>query len=407
MGPTVGVFEKLALALGLGLLIGLQRERAQKSLAGIRTFPLITVFGAVCALLGLWVVVAGLASVAALVVAGYVAETRRGAEQRGLTTEVSALLMFGVGAYLMLGETEIGVAVGGAVVLLLHWKGAMHGFVQRIGENDVTAIMRFALITLVILPVLPDETFGPYDVLNPKEIWLMVVLIVGINLGGYAGYRVLGSRGGAVVAGLLGGFISSTATTVSQARGGGAPALASLVILLASTVVFVRVLIEIAVAAPAHFAEIAPPVALVGAAFVAASVVVWVRVRSRPAEAPPPGNPAELKPALFFGAAYAVVLVATAAANEHFQAQGLYVVALVSGLTDMDAITLSTSRLSQAGRLAAGTAWRVILVAMLSNLVFKAAVVGVLGPRPLLLRILLLFGAAGGVTATALFALWP
>jgi uncharacterized membrane protein (DUF4010 family) len=402
----LGIFEKLGLALGLGLLIGLQRERAQEPLAGIRTFPLITLLGAVCALLGGWAVVAGLLGVAALAVAGHIVESRHGAEHRGLTTEVAVILMYGVGAYLVLGDTAVAVAVGGVAALLLHWKRPLHTFVQRIGENDVTAIMRFALITLVILQVLPNRTYDPYDVLNPHQIWLMVVLIVGINLGGYAAYRILGSRGGAVVAGTLGGFISSTATTVSQARAGGAPELAALVILLASTVVFGRVLIEVAVAAPDHFVRIAPPIAIVALAFVAASVLVWVRVRSRPAEAPPPGNPAELKPALVFGAAYAVVLVAAAAANEHFGGRGLYVVAVLSGLTDMDAITLSTSRLAHEGKLAADTAWRVILVAVLSNLVFKGAVVGVLGSRALLLRIALLFGLAGFVSIALLFALW-
>lgn len=403
----MGVFEKLGLALGLGLVVGLQRERAQEPLAGIRTFPLITVLGAVCALLGGWAVPAGFLSVAALAVAGHVVEGRGGAGRRGITTEVAVLIMYGVGAYLMLRDVEVAVLVAGVVVLLLHWKGAMHGFAQRIGEGDVTAIMRFTLITLVILPVLPNRTYDPYDVLNPRQIWLMVVLIVGINLGGYAAYRVLGSRGGAVVAGTLGGFISSTATTVTQARSKGSPDLAALVVQFASTVVFARVLIEVAVAAPAHFARIAAPISIEAAAFVAASLLLWRRARSTPSEAPPPSNPAELKPALLFAGAYALVLVAAAAANQHFGGRGLYVVALLSGLTDMDAITLSTSRLAQDGRLAADTAWRVILVAMLANLVFKGTVVGILGPRPLLRRIALLFGIAGFASTALLFALWP
>jgi uncharacterized membrane protein (DUF4010 family) len=331
---------------------------------------------------------------------------RAGEERPGLTTDVAALLMFGVGAYLVLGQTPVAVAVGGVVALLLHWKGAMHGFAQRIGEKDVTAIMRFVLITLVILQVLPDRTYDPYHVVNPYQIWLMVVLIVGINLLGYAAYRVLGSRGGAVVAGTLGGFISSTATTVSQAREKTAPDLGALVIQLASTVVFARVLIEVAVATPDHFTRIAPPIAIVGAVFVAASLLLCLRVRTRETRAPEPTNPAELKPALLFGAAYAVVLLAAAAAKEHLGTQGLYAVAVLSGLTDMDAITLSTSRLAQDGRLGPDSAWRVILVAMLANLVFKGAVVGVLGSRRLLLRVALLFGIAGLATSTALFVLW-
>lgn len=400
-------FQKLGIALGLGLLVGLQRERTAKPLAGIRTFPLITVLGAVCALLGGWAVAAGLLGVAAIVAAGHVAGQREGDEPRGLTTHIAALLMYGVGAYLVLGTTAVAVAVGGAVVLLLHWKDAMHGFARRIGETDVTAIMRFVLVTLVILQVLPDKTYDPYHVLNPHQIWLMVALIVGINLGAYAAYRLLGTRGGAVVAGTLGGFISSTATTVSEARGGAPPEIASLVIHLASTLVFGRVLIEVAVACPDHFSRIAPPIALVGAAFVATSVVLLLRARRQEATAPPPTNPAELKPALLFGAAYAVVLFAAAAAKELVGNRGLYVVAVLSGLTDMDAITLSTSRLAQDGRLAGGTAWRVILVAMLSNLVFKSAVVGVLGPRRLLRNILLLFGIAGFASIALVFVLWP
>jgi uncharacterized membrane protein (DUF4010 family) len=402
----VETFEKLGIALGLGLLVGLTRERAQKPLAGIRTFPLITVLGAVCALLGLWVVAAGLLGVAALVVAGHMAGQREGEKPRGITTDVAALLMYGVGAYLVLGPTAVAVAVGGAVALLLHWKGAMHGFAHRIGEADVTAIMRFVLVTLVILQVLPDRTYDPYHVLNPHQIWLMVVLIVGINLGAYAAYRLLGTRGGAVVAGTLGGFISSTATTVGQARGGGPPGIAALVIHIASTLVFGRVLIEVAVASPDRFGRIAPPIAIVGAVFLATSLGLLLRSRRHEATAPPPTNPAELKPALFFAAAYAVVLFAAAAAEERLGDQGLYAIAVLSGLTDMDAITLSTSRLAQEGRLADETAWRVILVAMLSNLVFKGAVVGFLGSRGLLLRVLLLFGL--GVAASVLvLALWP
>jgi uncharacterized membrane protein (DUF4010 family) len=234
----------------------------------------------------------------------------------------------------------------------------------------------------------------------------MVALIVGINLGAYAAYRLLGSRGGALVAGTLGGFISSTATTVSQARGQGSPDLAALVIQLASTLVFARVLLEVAVASPDHFTAIAPPIAIVGAAFVAAAVVLWLRVRTRDAEAPPPATPAELKPALLFGAAYAIVLLAAAAAKEHLGNRGLYVVAVLSGLTDMDAITLSTSQLANQGRLDTHTGWRLILVASMANLAFKAGMVAVLGSRELLKHVIVLFGAALAAGA-AILLFWP
>jgi hypothetical protein len=175
------VAEKLAIALGLGLLVGLQRERAQSPLAGIRTFALITVLGAVCTLLGLtfggWIVALGMIAVAAMLVVGNLARGKAEEVEPGVTTEMAALLMYGVGAYVVVGHTAVAIAVGGAAALLLHWKAPLHEFVARIGETDVKAIMRFVLVELVIYPVLPDEAYGPYRVLNPQQIWLMVVLI--------------------------------------------------------------------------------------------------------------------------------------------------------------------------------------------------------------------------------------
>lgn len=187
------ILLKLGTALALGLLVGLQRERSDSRVAGVRTFPLITLLGAIAALasavLGTWLVAAGMFALAAMLVVSNVAKLRHGLNDPGTTTEIAALLMYGVGAYLMIGHTSVAVLVGGAVVLLLHLKQPMHRFIKAMGERDVTAIMQFALITCVILPILPDQTFGPYDVLNPRKIWWMVVLIVAISLGGYVARR--------------------------------------------------------------------------------------------------------------------------------------------------------------------------------------------------------------------------
>jgi uncharacterized membrane protein (DUF4010 family) len=192
---------KLGIALAIGLLVGLQRERAASQVAGVRTFPLITLFGAVTALaattLGAWVVSAGMLALAAMLVVANVAKMRRDDIDPGLTTEVAALLMYAVGAYLVAGRTAAAVVVGGAVVLLLHLKQPLHRFVRAMGDRDVTAIMQFALITFVILPVLPDKSYGPFGVLNPHRIWWMVVLIVVISLGGYVAYKLLGVLAGA------------------------------------------------------------------------------------------------------------------------------------------------------------------------------------------------------------------
>jgi uncharacterized membrane protein (DUF4010 family) len=408
------VFEMVALALGLGLLVGLQRERVQSRLAGIRTFALVTVLGAVSALLGLefggWIVALGVLAVAALLVAGNLAQPPSKEADPGLTTEVAALLMYSVGAYLMVGHTAVAIALGGGTALLLHWKAPMHEFVTRIGETDLTAIMQFALIALVIWPVLPDQAFGPYRVLNPHQIWFMVVLIVGISLGGYVAYKWFGPQAGTVLGGILGGLISSTATTVSYARRAPDPSpsirLVALVLMIASTVASVRVLLEIAVVAPGTFPHLAPPLAVLSCWMALLSAAMYVLARGEELELPPQGNPAELKTALIFGVLYALVMVGVAAAKDALGETGLYGVAVLSGLHDLDAITLSTAQLVDQHQIEPGTGWRLILAASLSNLVFKGGLVAVLSHRRLLGWMALLFGAALAGGLLVLF-LWP
>jgi len=326
------------------------------------------------------------------------------------------LLMYAVGAYLVEGEMAAAIAVTGAATLLLHLKQPMHRTIAALGEGDMTAIMQFALITLVILPVLPNRSFGPYDVLNPREVWLMVVLIVSINLAGYVAYKLLGARSGALLGAVLGGMVSSTATTVSYARrsraaksdrSAPAAALAAFVIVVASTIAFVRVLVEVAVVAPSQLRAVAVPLGAMLGWMLVLSAAAWRFGRSNaPAQVPASGNPAELKPALIFGALYALVILAVAFAKDRFGDAGLYPVALISGLTDVDAITLSTANLAAQGKLEAATTWRLILVAALANLAFKGACALVLGSAALRRPILLLLGLAlaGGV---AILLLWP
>lgn len=407
-------FQKVGIALGLGLLVGMQRERAKSRLAGIRTFALLTVLGAVSGLLaqhlGGWVVAAGLVAVSLLLVVGNLGKIAAGNDASGLTTEMAVLLMYGVGAYVVLGHTPLAIAMGGAVAVLLHLKDTLHRLVARIGEEDVRAIMQFALIALVILPVLPDQTYGPFDVLNPRQIWMMVVLIVGMSLGGYVAFKLVGQQAGTVLAGLLGGLISSTATTVGHARrtkeAPDGVAAAALIIMIASTMAFGRVLAEIAVVAPGFLATAWPPLAVMLGWMALLAGALWFWARGESDHAPEPKNPAELKPALIFGAIYAGVLLAVAAAKDYLGDRGLYVVALISGLTDMDAITLSTSRLVEQERLEGDTAWRVILLAALANLVFKGGTAVVLGHRRLGLWVGAAFAAAT-VGGLLLLFLWP
>lgn len=404
-----------AIALGLGLLVGLQRERTTDRLGGIRTFPLIALFGALSAQLSInpgmgWLMLAGLLAMTVLILLGNVDRLRGRDDHVGVTTEVSALLVFLLGAYLVLGDKTVAVVVGGTIVVLLHFKPGMHAFAEKLSEKDLRSIMQFAVLSLIILPVLPNRTFGPYDVLNPFSIWLLVVLIVGIGLGGYAAYKIVGPRAGILLSGLIGGLISSTATTVTYARMARnqqkATGLAALVILIASTSMFIRMFVEIAVVAPLMLDAFLPPLALLFGVSLVVCGFAYLRVQQRENTMPEPGNPAELKPALIFGALYALVLLTIAATKEHFGNQGIYVVALISGFTDVDAITLSTATLAESGAMEVNTAWRAMVIASLANLAFKAGAAGFLGGLPLLRGVLALFGVPF-IAGLGLLWLWP
>ncbi len=408
------IVQKLALAIGLGLLVGAQREWSASHIAGIRTFPLITLLGTFLALLdqamGTWLVVAGVAAVTTVVIVGNVVRFLRRDDLPGITTEIAALLMYAVGVAIATDQTALGLIVGGSVAVLLQWKEPLHGFVERIGADDMRAIAQLILIALVILPVLPNQDYGPYGVLNPFKIWLMVVLIVGISVGSFMAYRFLGPKAGSLLGGVLGGLISSTATTVSYSRRTRhAPEtanLATLVVMIASTIVFVRVLFEIVVVAPEILVDVVPPLAVMTMFMAGVCVVLYLRREGDAEQIPIDENPSELKPAIIFGLLYAAVLFAVAAVRANFGNQALYFVAALSGLTDMDAITLSTAQLIKKQQLDVDTGWRMILIGALSNLVFKCGAVALLGHRRMLLRVATVFGITL-VFGLLLLAFWP
>lgn len=382
-------------------------------MAGIRTFPLITLLGALCAKLagdhGGWTIGAGLVSVAGMLLLARTLTADPHESGAGATTIMAALVMFGIGAYLPAGDQATAVALAGIVVVLLHSKEPLHAFVERMGPHDVRAVIQFVVIAVIILPVLPNANFGPYQVWNAHDIWRMVVLIVGLGLLGYGAYKWFGERTGAVLGGVLGGLIASTATAASQAgRTGSNPALAkvaTLVITLSSAVALARVTIEIAVVAPTHFATMAGPVLCLALTLLVLAGFQYPGIHNETIDQGPRENPAELKSALFFGLLYALVLVGVAAARDYFGAGGLMVVAVFSGLTDMDAITLSTSRLVEQGLMDATEGWRVVVVASMANLGFKIGIAWVLGGVALGRRVSLAMGITMGVGAV-LVAFW-
>ena len=304
------LFEQLGISLSLGVLVGLQRERAESVIAGLRTFPLITLLGTLAAALDAssraqgWIIAAGFLGIVAVVSVTNIHRLRQTAADFGMTTEVAILVMYTVGAYLVTGERVVGVAAGAIVAVLLQFKPELHGIATRLGDQDLRAIMTFVLITCVVLPVLPNTTYdviAPLNVLNPFEIWMMVVLMVGISLSGYLIYTFFGRSAGILLGGILGGAISSTATTLSYAKrtrtDRGSSRMAALVIVIASTVAFGRVLIEILMVAPQQFPYLATPIAVTMGAGMLVAAFAWLRVQREPGEPPEQKNPTELRPA--------------------------------------------------------------------------------------------------------------
>jgi uncharacterized membrane protein (DUF4010 family) len=410
------IFQQLGISVLLGLLVGVQREHTASGIAGMRTFPLITVLGTLSALLaqslGVWVVPAAMLGVVAVIMAGHLLQLRQADPHTGTTTDMAMLVMFAVGAYLAVGPLVVAVAVGGGVAVLLQFKGELHGIAKKLGDEDLRAIMQFVLISCIILPVLPNQTFGPskllglsppvLDVFNPFETWLMVVLIVGMSLGGYIVYKFFGSNAGILLGGILGGAISSTATTVSCSQRAKDNffdgRIAAVVIMIASTISFVRVLIAVLIVSPDFLAKVSGPVGiLMGLTFLPA-MTIWLLNRKQPRAMPDQKNPTQMKSALVFGVMYVAVLFALAWAKQFIGGSGLYMVAGLSGLTEMDAITLSTARMSLADPSVMANGWRLIVVAAMANMVSKTMIAGLLGGWGLLKQIIILFAIplAGG-----------
>lgn len=408
------LFLLLGISLGLGLLVGLQREYASSKTAGIRTFPLITLTGTICGLLAKeldgWILVAGFLGVISLLVIGNIQKIKTKQEGSGITTEAAVLLMYTLGAYLVFGEPMVPVVLTGVITVLLHFKTSLHGWVNKIGEQDLRAVMQFILISMVILPVLPNTSYDLYNVLNPRDIWLMVVLIVAISLCGYFAYKLFGDKVGALMGGILGGLISSTATTASYskiaARNLAGSNFAVFVILTASAVSLVRVLIEIRIVSPSFFMDLAFPLIAELVVMIILTGIFSIQQQKGDFKMQEQKNPADLKNAVMFGLLYAIIRFLSAAANDKFGNEGLYVVSILSGLTDMDAITLSTAKMTEQKNIEVSLGWKLILIAFLSNLTFKGGMAMVIGGRALGKNIALLFGIAI-LTGLVILFIWP
>lgn len=400
-------------ALALGLLIGFERERHPHVRAGVRTFALVALAGSLAAMAaeafsaGVWIAIGALVVIGAALVGAHLADPAGEANDFGTTTIVAAVIAYLLGFAVWQGAVEIAAAVAIVVTALLHYKPEIEGFSQRLTAEDVRSTLQFAVLTFVILPLAPDRGFGPYDAINLRHVWLMVVLVSGVSFAGYIAWRLVPAHQRIAVAGLLGGLVSTTATTLVYSRSALAQpatrASSAAIISAASLVVYARLAIITAAVAPQWFGVLARVLAIGLVASLPGVVVLWLRARREVAgESPQFSNPANVPAALGFGLAYAIVLLASAWLNEIAGSRGLYAVAAAAGLTDVDAITLSTLRL--AGSQAIGTAdlGRVVAVAVIANTAFKTAITFAVGGAALGRACLVSFAPAMLALAAAL-----
>ena len=417
----LAVAHRFAIALLIGALVGTERELRKTAdqgftFGGLRTFILVAQAGAVSAWLSLqlgqhWLFVATVVAVSAIVLTSYVLETRVKPDAAGLTTELAAISVCLLGGAVIYGHAATAVALAIVTAAVLAYKQPLHRLVGKLGSDDLYAGLRLLIATFIVLPLLPDRPVDPWQALNPYKLWLLVILISGLSMAGYVAVRWLGSARGAVVTGLTGGLVSSTAVTLSFARQSrvesGASAADALAagVLLAWLVMFARVLVAVAVVHAPLLPALLFPYAAMAAVTAGFAAVCTLRTRGDrgppSAAAVPLKNPFSLWEASKFGLLFAAVLLVVKLTEVYFQGGGMYVVAGLAGLTDVDAITLSMAEYARQGgapQVAVGS----IVVATLTNTLVKGGLIVALGSAAMRGRVL---AATGGILAAVLAAL--
>jgi|APLak6261675434_1056106.scaffolds.fasta_scaffold00879_7 uncharacterized membrane protein (DUF4010 family) len=402
-------YISVGLAVFTGALIGLEREHSRPVaetnrafLGGIRTYPLIALIGAAAMLLsktlGPWpLVVAGLA-LTSLLTLSYWRDSAAG--HAGITSEASAFLTLLLGALALadsVGPFErrvfIVASIGVISTVLLSAKTELRNFSTRLSRDDVIATLKFLLVAVVALPVLPNEPYGPYGVLNPFRIGVLVTLIAGVGFVGYVAIRMLGSGRGMLLTGAVGGVVSSTAVTLAAAgRARQTPPLAgvaALSVLVASTVMFARLLAVLAAVEPTLFKSLLFPLGVMCGVALVGTTALYFREGRASAQATTVNlqNPFELTSALKFGALFVVVLIVSQWAQTTFGASGAYATGVLAGLTDVDAISLSMAGLVKSGEVELHVARTTVVLATCSNTVAKAGLALVLGGKAMGARV--------------------
>lgn len=416
---TFELIQRLAVALAIGLIIGIERGWKQRAepegdrVAGLRTHALAGLLGGIWGALahhsGTWGAIGlGLAFVAfTAVIATFRYREMQREKTFGATTVVAAMIAFSLGALAVLGNATAAAAAGVAAAMLLALKAALHAWLKRLTWDELRAGLILLAMTVILLPLLPDRELTPWFPVNPREIWLMTIFIAALSFAGYAAIRAAGPGPGVLLSGLAGGLVSSTAVTLSMARLARQHherlRLFAAAIILASAMMMLRVLVIVGIINAALLQLIAPPLvlAVLAQAAMAGALGNWARddAATAPLELK---NPFDLSVVLEFGALLAIVMVLAKGIAAWAGSKGAIALAAVSGMLDVDAITLSMARLAPDG-LDADSAAFAILVAVGVNSAAKVALATTAGGLKLGT---LLAWALGAAFAAAALGLW-
>lgn len=381
---------KFLISLALGALIGIERERKREGaeFAGVRTFILIALLGTISAYLSQFFAFFWFFAFAGLVVLvglSYLVTTRKNGDV-GITTEIAAFLTFGLGVLCFTDEgLQVAPILAIIITTLLAIKPQIHKFAHRISEKELINTLKFLIIAFVILPLLPNEFIGPLEVFNPYQIWLMVVFISAISFTGYILMKFIGPEKGLGVTGIVGGLVSSTAVVTSMAarvkESEFLMKAAVFATVVASSMMFLRMLFEVSVINPTLLPQLVAPMLLMGVLGIILGIFIWRRTEIREMDAKLKlDNPFSLKPALVFGALFLAILFISKISNTYLGSSGVYIASLISGVADVDAITISMALLAPK-TISNTTAVTAITLAAISNTVFKFCIALFLGTR--------------------------
>ncbi|HHW05684.1 MAG TPA: MgtC/SapB family protein [Methanothermobacter sp.] len=393
---------RILISLGIGALIGIERERRREhsEFAGIRTFMLMALLGTLSVYVSenfpyfLLVAFIGLVT---LIVASYVMSTKDDGDI-GLTSEVAALLTFVLGAICAYGEGyKLAPIIAIIVTALLALKGYLHLFARRISEKEMIDTLKFLVIAFVILPLLPNTYMGPFQVFNPYQIWLMVVFISGISYAGYIAMKIIGPERGLSVTGIIGGLVSSTAVVTAMAgrvkESESVLKAAVFASVVASSMMFFRILFEVMVINPSLLTFLSLPLFTMGILGISLGLGLLRSPDENVKSDVKLKNPFSLKPAFLFGALFMVILFLSKAANVYIGNMGVYVAGIVSGVADVDAITVSMALLSKNNVISQYTAITTITLASISNTLVKLGIAFLFGTKNFGKKIGVVFGA--------------